>query len=204
MKKLLSIRGLPVLALVLAIIVFKLFASLAMVAAPPHEEAKAEIQQGAAIAQTPEVKAEEPVQSDDEKSAPAPGPSAQTDDPPKPATPEEAAMESRKIQREKEELELLRTEVDEKIVELEELQKTIETLMAELEGAYGKKEKHLIKILSGMKPKKAAPMVDKLDMDLVVKLFGKMKSDKVGQILLYLEPEKAARISENLATRQEE
>ncbi len=55
---------------------------------------------------------------------------------------------------------------------------------------------------TGMPAKKAAPMIDKLEMDLVVKLFARMKSDKVALILPNLDPGKAAQIGEKLASRQ--
>ncbi len=116
--------------------------------------------------------------------------------------PTDPDLELRNIQREREELELLRTEVNGKIAELEAIQSQILTLIEQLEGVYTKKEKHLVKILSGMPPKKAAPMINKLDMDLVVKIFAGMKSDIVGKIIPYLEPERAAEVGQRLASRQ--
>ena len=49
-----------------------------------------------------------------------------------------------------------------------------------------------------MAPKKAAGLIEKLDIEIIVEVFSKMKGDSVGKILSYVKPEKAAMISERL------
>jgi flagellar motility protein MotE (MotC chaperone) len=50
-----------------------------------------------------------------------------------------------------------------------------------------------------MPPKKAASLIEKLDMNVIISLFSSMKGENVGQILPYVSAEKAAAISERLA-----
>jgi len=53
-----------------------------------------------------------------------------------------------------------------------------------------------------MKPRKAASLIERLNMDFSVELLSKMKGDVVGNILSFVDIEKAARISEQLAKRK--
>ncbi|MFZ5572007.1 MAG: MotE family protein [Thermodesulfobacteriota bacterium] len=62
-----------------------------------------------------------------------------------------------------------------------------------------KKLKQLVKVYSNMKPKEAAPIIDKLDIEVAEKIFLRMKGELAGQILAYVNEDRAARISERLA-----
>ena len=61
--------------------------------------------------------------------------------------------------------------------------------------------KHLIKAYSSMKPQVAASLVEKLETDFAVDLLSRMKGDVVGNILSFVDIEKAAKISEGLVKR---
>ena len=206
MKKRNKFKGMPLFFLVVAIIAVKLGISLVLMV---HPDAGIKLEPSLAMAQSP-----------GEEGAAVEQPAGDISDPSSPlgasdnrATVAETAeeskialtaseMEAHRLERERKELELLRTEVEGKIVELEGIQKNIYALLDQLEGAFDKREKHLIKILSEMPAKKSAPMIDKLEMELVVKLFARMKSDKVASILPFLEPAKAAEIGQQLASRE--
>ena len=105
----------------------------------------------------------------------------------------EKYLEKRKIQ-----LVALQEEINNKIAALTRLRNEIRAEMAVKKTGEERKLKHLIKIYSAMKPQKAASLIDKLDLKLVIELFSRMKGDIVGDILSFVDIEKAAKISEGL------
>jgi len=119
-----------------------------------------------------------------------------------------ATLQKRRIELDKEREELdeewkrlqaLKLEIDEKLSRVTEIQSAIQSRVDEKQAVQKTKIKHLIKIYTTMPPKKAAVLIEKLEMDVIMALFSKMKGDNVGQILPYVSPEKAAQISEQLA-----
>ncbi|MBI9074727.1 MAG: hypothetical protein JEZ02_04875 [Desulfatibacillum sp.] len=202
-----NFRGTPIFILVVGIIVLKLGISLVLIV---HPDAGIRLEPRNAMAQSSDQEALPPGEQLPEDGQDYFEPdSSQAASTAVAETPEEAKiamnaaeMESNRLERERKELELLRTEVEGKIDELETMQKQIYSLLEQLEGDYDKREKHLIKILSEMPAKKSAPMIDKLEMDLVIKLFSRMKSDTVASILPFLDPAKAAEIGQKLASRE--
>lgn len=122
------------------------------------------------------------------------------------------ALEARAeaISLEEKKLKELKAELDEKREELETLRQQIETSLTRLESMEQavnearraeeeKKIKQLVKLYSNMKPKKAAGIVNAMDLTTAQRLFMNMKGDLAGKILAYVEPDRAARISERLA-----
>lgn len=121
-------------------------------------------------------------------------------------TPE--TLEQKRLKIEKERLQLdeerqrldgLKKEIDKKIAKLSEIQNAVQATLNEKKTVRDNRLKHLIKIYTTMPPKKAAMLIDKLEMGVVIALFSRMKGDNVGQILPYVSPAKAAKISERLA-----
>ena len=92
----------------------------------------------------------------------------------------------------------IQEEINNKIVELTQLRNEIRAEMARKKRIEDKKLKHLVKAYSTMKPQKAASLIEKLDMDLTIELLSKMKGDVVGNILTFVDVDKAAKISEAL------
>ena len=74
--------------------------------------------------------------------------------------------------------------------------------MATKKTVQEQKLKHLIKAYSAMKPQKAASLIEKLEITFAIELLSKMKGDAVGNILSFIEIDKAAKISERLAKRK--
>jgi len=100
------------------------------------------------------------------------------------------------------ELMAIQEEIKSKIAILTKLRNEIVAEMAKKKIFEEKKLKHLIKAYSAMKPRKAASLIERLNMDFSVELLSKMKGDVVGNILSFVDTEKAARISEHLAKRK--
>jgi len=123
---------------------------------------------------------------------------------------EKMIRERQKLENERQHLETVKKEIDQKIARLSEIQETVqkkikkqETLIAEYkamqESTMDSQFKHLLKIYTSMRSKKSAMLIEKLDMDIAIRLLSEMKGEKVGQILSYVSPEKAAALSEQLA-----
>ena len=107
--------------------------------------------------------------------------------------------ERAQLDKERTRLEALKNEIDEKLSKITEIQSAIQSTLDKKEVENNKRIKHLIKVYKAMPPKKAAMLVEKLDMKIIIALFSKMKGENVGQILPYVSTEKAAKISERLA-----
>ncbi len=88
-----------------------------------------------------------------------------------------------------------------RITELEQLEASIQQRLADEAKVKNKKIKRLTAVYEGMKPERAAPVIAKMELSTVVKIFLLMNEKKVGKILSYLPPEKAVKISQAL-TRQ--
>jgi len=114
----------------------------------------------------------------------------------------ELKKEEEDLAKKRAELMALQEEINNKIAILTQLRKEIMAQMAIKEIVEEKKLKHLIKAYSAMKPQKAASLVERLDMDFAIALLSKMKGDVVGNILSFVDTEKAARISEQLAKKK--
>ena len=130
--------------------------------------------------------------------------------------------ERAKLKREKElliierqQLEELKKEIDIKLKRLVKVQKTVQQKIEEQKNIIKEEQeikqtsvdkhfKHLLKIYNSMPSKKSAALIENLDMEVTIKLLSSMKGENVGQILGYVTPEKAARISERLAKLNKE
>ena len=95
-------------------------------------------------------------------------------------------------------------------LDLTKIQKDLETALAQKEAieteaerkrreAELEKTKQLVKVYTSMKPKTAAALIDKLDMDVSLKLFALMKGEQIGNILSFVDRDRAAELSERLA-----
>lgn len=101
------------------------------------------------------------------------------------------------------ELAPLQAEIDAKIEQLNELQETLTAMAKEIaekeQTLQDEKITHLVSLYSNMDASKAARIMDKLDMDTVVKILGNMRGKSAGQILAAMSAEKGAVISEKLS-----
>jgi flagellar motility protein MotE (MotC chaperone) len=107
--------------------------------------------------------------------------------------------ERRELKEERERLDTLKQEIAKNLAKLTEIQTAVQGTLDERKAIRDERLRHLIKIYTTMPPKKAAMLIDKLEMEVIIALFSSMKGDIVGQILPYVSPEKAANISERLA-----
>lgn len=118
--------------------------------------------------------------------------------------------EEARILNEREQLEQLKRDIDLKLDKLSEVQAGIDASLArkaEMEAQEKKaqdeveaaKIKQLVKVYTTMSPKKAAEIIDNMDMKVVYEVFSNMKGEQVGQILTYVSGKRAAEITERMA-----
>ncbi len=98
-----------------------------------------------------------------------------------------------KIQQEQ--LEILRKDIDSKLVNITALQKDISEKLAELKAIQDVEFKNLIKIYSTMSASKVSPLLNEMDDRNVARILRAMKNDLVAKIIPKLEPRKAVRVS---------
>jgi len=118
--------------------------------------------------------------------------------------------QQKQLTKEQKELEIFEEQIDEKLESLKTLKKQIEDDMALLtkektqqeqdkEAVYEAKIGRLVKMYAGMKPKNAALIVDKMNLEVAQEIFLRMREASASQILSFVDSEKAAKISERLA-----
>lgn len=121
--------------------------------------------------------------------------------------------QQKELAREKKELERFEEQIDEKLVNLNALKKQIKEDLVllkkektqkeqEKEAAYEAKIGRLVKMYAGMKPKKAAQIVDAMKLEVAQEIFLRMREASASQILSFVSSEKAAKISERLAFKR--
>lgn len=95
-----------------------------------------------------------------------------------------------------EQLKGLENGIDEKLKRLDEERRFFGETIQQEKVLKGERTDKLIAMYSKMEPKKAAPVVEKLDKDLVVELFKNMPQKQVTAILEVMSPDKSVQISE--------
>lgn len=117
------------------------------------------------------------------------------------------------LDEERKELETYEAQIDEKLAELAALKKQIDADMDRLaekksqkeqekEAAFEAKMARLVKMYAGMKPKNAALIVDKMELEVAQAIFLRMREAPAAQILSFVDSQKAAKISERLAFKR--
>jgi len=121
--------------------------------------------------------------------------------------------EQKALLEEKKELEMFEDQIDEKLDSLNAIKKQIQADMAALtkkktlkeqekEAEYEAKIGRLVKMYAGMKPKNAAQIVDKMNLEVAQEIFLRMRETSASQILTFVDSGKAAKISERLAFKR--
>jgi flagellar motility protein MotE (MotC chaperone) len=108
----------------------------------------------------------------------------------------------KRLEKRSAELADFQAELDKKIEALTKIRNEIKSQMARKEGIEQKKIKHLIKAYAAMKPQSAAGLIERLEKPFAIELLSNMKGEAVGQILTYVDKDKAADLIEGLASRK--
>ena len=114
----------------------------------------------------------------------------------------EIEKEEEELVKKRAELMAIQENINNKIAKLTQLRNEIRAQMTIKKTVHEQKLKHIIKAYSAMKPQKAASLIEKMEITFAIELLSKMKGDVVGNILSFIETDKAVRMSEQLAKRK--
>ncbi len=92
--------------------------------------------------------------------------------------------------------------LDKKVAELEVIQKRIKGLLKQYDKEQEAKLKSLVKIYENMKPKYAAIIFGELGMPILLDVVERMREARVAPILAKMSPQKAKRVTTELALRR--
>ena len=109
--------------------------------------------------------------------------------------------QEKELDKRSQELASLERLVDEKMATLERLRQEFEAQVKAEEARQNKRIKHLVALYSNMKPKAAAEVMEKMDLELAVGIFRQMRGREAGKVLAYVSPEKASKISQMLSEK---
>ncbi len=90
---------------------------------------------------------------------------------------------------------------DEKVLELEGLKTQLRSLVDQRSKDEEERLRSLVRIYETMKPKEAAQILEKLDLDVVIGVIGRMKENKLAPILASMLPERAKTLTALLVDR---
>ena len=91
--------------------------------------------------------------------------------------------------------------IDKKIDQLKDLEKQIEKLLGKHDKEKEEQLKSLVKVYESMKPKDAARIFEKLEMDILLKVTARMREAKMAPVLAQMDPEKAKELTVELANQ---
>lgn len=106
------------------------------------------------------------------------------------------------LNRQEQDMKRLQQELDQKIQDLQALETRLNKMLKQAEEQKDKKMRHLVDVYSNMKAKQAAQVLETLDEKIAVKILAGMRGRQAGEILTFVTPAKAARLSEALTKMQ--
>ncbi len=90
-------------------------------------------------------------------------------------------------------------ELDARIQQLEALRGELQRLVGELDRQERERLQRLVRIYEGMKPKKAAAIFDRLEMDTLLPIAARMRPNRLALVLQAMNPERARELTRRLA-----
>ena len=91
--------------------------------------------------------------------------------------------------------------IEERLKEFEVMKKDLEGLLTQTDSAQDNRLRSLVRIYETMKPKEAAEIFNKLEMDVLLGVAQRMKEVKVAPILASMQPDKARMLTQILAVQ---
>jgi flagellar motility protein MotE (MotC chaperone) len=113
-----------------------------------------------------------------------------------------AAKRQEDLARKEQELRVLEGELNSRLERMQILENRLSSMIKEAEGTQDAKFRHLVDMLSNMKAKQAAAVLETLDQKVSVKVLAVMRGRQAGEILTYVKPQIAAQLTEALARMQ--
>lgn len=104
--------------------------------------------------------------------------------------------------RKEQELRVLESELNSRLERMRILEGRIAGMIKDAEETKDAKYRHLVDVLSNMKAKQAAAVLETLDSKIAVRVLSGMRGRQAGDILTFVKPEIAAKLTEDLARMQ--
>ena len=130
--------------------------------------------------------------------APAPAPQA----PSQPDVRDSLARRQEDLARKEQELRVLESELASRLEKMQMLENRMQAMIKDAEETSDAKFRHLVDVLSNMKSKQAAAVLETLDPKIAVRVLAGMRGRQAGEILTNVKPEIAAKLTEQLARMQ--
>ncbi|MCL1940179.1 MAG: hypothetical protein FWG04_05910 [Desulfovibrionaceae bacterium] len=106
------------------------------------------------------------------------------------------------LARKEQELRVLESDLTDRLAKMQMLENRLSTMLKDAEETNDAKFRHLVDVLSNMKSRQAAVVLETLDPKIAVRVLAGMRGRQAGEILTFVRPEIAARLSESLARMQ--
>jgi flagellar motility protein MotE (MotC chaperone) len=106
------------------------------------------------------------------------------------------------LARKDQELRLLDSDISGKLEQMQMLENRLSAMIKDAENTRDAKFRHLVDVLSNMKARQAAAVLETLDQKIAVSVLAGMRGRQAGEILSFVRPEIAARLAESLARMQ--
>lgn len=106
------------------------------------------------------------------------------------------------VQRQEQALRALEEELDAKLDRLQNLETRIQGMIEEADVLKDGKMRHLVDVYSNMKPREAARALEALEELVAVKILSGMRGRNAGEVLSFVDAERAARLTEALTRMQ--
>lgn len=115
---------------------------------------------------------------------------------------ESLARREQELARREQDLLNLQREIDDRLEQLQVLEQRITVMLKDAQEVKDEKFRKLVDMLSNMKAKQAASVLETLEEGIAVKVLAGMRGRQSGEILTFVNPGKAARLSEALTRMQ--
>jgi type IV secretory pathway VirB10-like protein len=120
-----------------------------------------------------------------------------------PVAPKDSAQRKQEeINRREHELLSLQDQMQSRLDEMKSIEGKVQTMIKDVDNSQDDRLKHLIDVYSNMKAKQAAQVMSTVEERLAVRILAGMRGRQAGEILTYMDPVKAAKISEALTRTQ--
>ena len=106
------------------------------------------------------------------------------------------------LARKEQELRVLESELNARLERMQMLENRIASMIKDAEETKDAKFRHLVDVLSNMKSKQAAAVLETLDPKIAVRVLAGMRGRQAGDILTFVKPAIAAKLTEDLARMQ--
>lgn len=106
------------------------------------------------------------------------------------------------LARKEQELRVLEAELANRLEKMKMLENRLASMIKDAEETNDAKFRHLVDVLSNMKSKQAAAVLETLDPKIAVRVLAGMRGRQAGEVLTFVRPEVAAQLTESLARMQ--